>query len=101
MRGGFDIDVVDAHPGATDDAEVSAEGAEGDIFLARIGAATGEVEWSDALAGPGLQQIRALAVSGTDVFLAGTLTGDFRLLNCQVEVADGQIFVAKLSVSSR
>ncbi|WP_437629721.1 hypothetical protein [Sorangium sp. So ce854] len=85
----------------TDDAEVSAEGAEGDIFLARLSAATGEVEWSGALAGPGLQQIRALAVSGTDLFLAGTLTGDFRLLNCRVEVADGQLFVAKLSVSSR
>ncbi|WP_437729921.1 hypothetical protein [Sorangium sp. So ce1335] len=85
----------------TDDAEVSGEGVEGDIFLARLDAASGEVEWSGALAGPGLQQIQALALSGTDIFLAGTLTGDFRLLNCEVEVADGQLFVAKLSVSSR
>ncbi|WP_437284053.1 hypothetical protein [Sorangium sp. So ce406] len=85
----------------TDDAEVTGDGVEGDIFLARLNATTGEVEWSGALAGAGIQQIQALAVSGTDIFLAGTFSDDFRLLNCAPEVADGQLFIAKLSVSSR
>ncbi|XXX72262.1 hypothetical protein WMF30_31900 [Sorangium sp. So ce134] len=85
----------------TDDAEVAGEAGEGDIFLARLAASGGEVEWLGALGGPGLQQIQALAISGTDVFLAGTSSADFALLNCQVEARGGQLFVAKLSVSSR
>ncbi|WP_437720216.1 hypothetical protein [Sorangium sp. So ce861] len=84
----------------TDDAEVAGEAGEGDIFLARLGA-SGETEWLGALGGPGLQQVQALAISGTDVYLAGTSSADFALLNCKVEDEDGQLFVAKLSVSSR
>ncbi|WP_437933394.1 hypothetical protein [Sorangium sp. So ce341] len=85
----------------TDDAEVAGEAGEGDIFLARLGASSGETEWLGALGGPGLQQVQALATSGTDVYLAGTSSADFALLNCKVEEEDGQLFVAKLSVSSR
>ncbi|WP_437585416.1 hypothetical protein [Sorangium sp. So ce1000] len=85
----------------TDDAEIDGEAGEGDAFLARLQATDGEVEWLGALGGPALQRILALAVSGTDVFLAGTSGADFALLNCPAEVEDGQLFVAKLSVSSR
>ncbi|MDC0676933.1 hypothetical protein [Sorangium atrum] len=82
------------------DVEIGGEAGEGDAFLARLRATDGEVEWLGALGGPALQRILALAVSGTDVFLAGTSSADFALLNCPVEAADGQLFVAKLSVSS-
>ncbi|WP_437302432.1 hypothetical protein [Sorangium sp. So ce388] len=85
----------------TDDAEVSGDAGEGDIFLARLSAANGDVEWVGASGGPELQQIQALAVSGTDIFLAGTSAADFTLLNCDVQAAGGQLFVAKLSASSR
>ncbi|WP_437972793.1 hypothetical protein WMF11_27140 [Sorangium sp. So ce295] len=84
-----------------DDVEIGGEAGEGDAFLARLRATDGEVEWLGALGGPALQRILALAVSGTDVFLAGTSGADFALLNCPVEAEDGQLFVAKLSVSSR
>ncbi len=84
-----------------DDTEVSGDAVQGDIFLARLRASGGEVEWLDALGGPELQQIQALAISGTDVFLAGTSGADFPLLNCRVDAAGGQLFVAKLSVASR
>ncbi|WP_437963616.1 hypothetical protein WMF04_28260 [Sorangium sp. So ce260] len=85
----------------TDDAEVSGESGPGDVFLARLRASSGEVEWLDALGGPDLQQVQALAISGNDVFLAGTSSVDFALLNCEVDASDGQLFVAKLSISSR
>ncbi|WP_437274511.1 hypothetical protein WME90_25005 [Sorangium sp. So ce375] len=85
----------------TDDTEIGGEDGEGDAFLARLRATDGEIEWLGALGGPALQRIQALAVSGTDVFLAGSSGGDFALLNCPVEAEDGQLFVAKLSVSSR
>ncbi|WP_437766578.1 hypothetical protein WMF27_23790 [Sorangium sp. So ce281] len=84
-----------------DDVEIGGEAGEGDAFLARLRATDGEVEWLGALGGPALQRILALAVSGTDVFLAGTSGADFALLNCPVEAEGGQLFVAKLSVSSR
>ncbi|WP_437541029.1 hypothetical protein WME97_25990 [Sorangium sp. So ce367] len=84
-----------------DDVEIGGEAGEGDAFLARLRATDGEVEWLGALGGPALQRILALAVSGTDVFLAGMSGADFALLNCPVEAEDGQLFVAKLSVSSR
>lgn len=73
---------------------------EGDIFLARLGAERGDIEWIGGFNGAGAQEVLAAAVSGTDVYLAGAFTDDFKLLNCPLHVKDGQRFVARLSLST-
>ncbi|AUX44529.1 hypothetical protein SOCE26_059930 [Sorangium cellulosum] len=72
-----------------------------DFFLARFRGEDGALEWLGGVSGPGEQELQALAVSGTDVFLAGTSSATFKLLNCEVEREEGQLFIAKLSISSR
>ncbi|WP_437669133.1 hypothetical protein [Sorangium sp. So ce131] len=72
-----------------------------DSFLARFRGEDGELEWLGGFSGPGDQEIQALAVFGTDVFVAGSSSATFKLLNCTVEREKGQLFVAKLSISSR
>jgi hypothetical protein len=75
--------------------------ADEDIYLARLGGEDGAIAWLGGLGGPEGQRLQALAVSGTDLFLAGRSDADFELLNCPVEAGGGQLFVAKLSISSR
>lgn len=83
-----------------DGAELTGAAGE-DIFLARLGGEDGAIAWLGGFSGPGGQRLQALAVSGTDVFLAGRSDAEFALLNCPVEARGGQLFIAKLSISSR